>query len=681
MWEDPLWENSRVPRSCLRWSTQTCLWTMMILHIKNYDCKDMENELKKLSQQEQIEQILYGCRIPDCCWSRTVFHDERHWSILTIHRLACREYTLPRDEETSEPKGWIRGNTKIGPVLEVTTCCLQGKYGVEIRIMSVNKDNSHSWVRISHGLNKLVTDLNNKRAGKPQKMQFGEYASRLNASDFASRSKAKAKPQIRDFASSSTRSFPIGERTWTDVEPSKQSLSDYPVSKKLIHLLRHGSLPRDNDGAIEFWRIKDNFQKHFLYWHHWSDEKWKNSMAGGVLLILHYRTMSLFWTVSSGTFITSDVQSVYIPSSIQDWLSGGQILSNRQTVFFLPVDSMEKEHKDPDTIDLEAPRLAQYMHKALKKHQNTVYWVDINFALKKGLKFYQTRSNAIILHETLPAYCKPTVVRMETGEVKHEMVYASPRPLPKISWNMTEWKIWVQKLLDNHKEKLLDKQKVPTQANQIQNPDHDKTVKPVVCPQRGAPHSQEIETRSFREEAVKHDSTEKLVVCSDENHERPTVVCSEQASHPRFSREGQNLILEDEINHDRTEKKPVVCPQEGAHQTSFSRDSTNFNVADETNHDRTVKLVVCRDANHERSILNEVDIDFRIPGLPHSVVKQADNYRVRELVKKIENHPRRQSLQRDLQQNNAYNPFSEKSKKMIKDMGSVELFELFETDP
>ena len=33
--------------------------------------------------------------------------------------VACRESTLPRDEETSEPKGWIRGNTKIVPVLEV----------------------------------------------------------------------------------------------------------------------------------------------------------------------------------------------------------------------------------------------------------------------------------------------------------------------------------------------------------------------------------------------------------------------------------------------------------------------------------------------------------------------------------------------------------------------------------
>ena len=59
-------------------------------------------------------------------------------------------------------------------------------------------------------------------------------------------------------------------------------------------------------------------------------------------------------------------------------------------------------------------------------------------------------------------------------------------------------------------------------------------------------------------------------------------------------------------------------------------------------------------------MLNEVDFDFRIPGLPHSVVKQAENNRVRELVKQIENHPQRQSLQRDLQQNNAYNPFPRK---------------------
>ena len=68
-------------------------------------------------------------------------------------------------------------------------------------------------------------------------------------------------------------------------------------------------------------------------------------------------------------------------------------------------------------------------------------------------------------------------------------------------------------------------------------------------------------------------------------------------------------------------------------------------------------------------------------GLPHSVVKQVENYRVRELVKKIESHPHRQALQQDLRQIQGYNPFSATSKKMIKDVGNVELFELFKTDP
>ena len=36
--------------------------------------------------------------------------------------VACREYTLRRDDPASQPKGgWIQGNTRIGPVLEVTT--------------------------------------------------------------------------------------------------------------------------------------------------------------------------------------------------------------------------------------------------------------------------------------------------------------------------------------------------------------------------------------------------------------------------------------------------------------------------------------------------------------------------------------------------------------------------------
>ena len=74
-------------------------------------------------------------------------------------------------------------------------------------------------------------------------------------------------------------------------------------------------------------------------------------------------------------------------------------------------------------------------------------------------------------------------------------------------------------------------------------------------------------------------------------------------------------------------------------------------------------------------------MDFRVPGLSHSVVKEAEHLRVQELVQRIENHPHRAALQADLQQNNVYKPFSKHSKEMIGELGNVELFELCEKTP
>ena len=51
----------------------------------------------------------------------------------------------------------------------------------------------------------------------------------------------------------------------------------------------------------------------------------------------------------------------------------------------------------------------------------------------------------------------------------------------------------------------------------------------------------------------------------------------------------------------------------------------------------------------------EADMDFKIPGLPHSIVKLAQS--IQELIQKIENHPNRHALQRDLRQSHSFNPF------------------------
>ena len=109
---------------------------------------------------------------------------------------------------------------------------------------------------------------------------------------------------------------------------------------------------------------------------------------------------------------------------------------------------MNKNHRDPQELDLTKPRLASYKQK-WKRHHDTVYWVDIQLAQRKGLKFYQTRSNAIILYCTLPAYyCISKVVVMKSEEIIYQKAYVSPRPPPKISCKDSCCVIWIQMSLE-----------------------------------------------------------------------------------------------------------------------------------------------------------------------------------------------------------------------------------------
>ena len=177
--------------------------------------------------------------------------------------------------------------------------------------------------------------------------------------------------------------------------------------EKMTTLLRHGLLLREEDGAIEFWRLKDYLRNEFENSQHWSDEMWKSKMTGGGGIkkrfqyctdssgheIIHLRALQGH---SGRNPIDPSLQdNVLIPDNFFEYIChigcainlhsivnsglipGGQNLSKRQTVFFTRVDPMNKEHRDPNKIDLEATRLAWYHQKNWKKHQNTVYWVDI----------------------------------------------------------------------------------------------------------------------------------------------------------------------------------------------------------------------------------------------------------------------------------------------------------------
>ena len=125
------------------------------------DCDDPTNQdlllqqygerIEKLSQQDKFSKFCMDAGFLSVVENGQYFMTKDTGDLTQFYTVACREYTLPREEAASQPKGWIQGNTKIGPVLEVATSYLHGKHGVEVRIMSLNRDNTHSWVTISHG--------------------------------------------------------------------------------------------------------------------------------------------------------------------------------------------------------------------------------------------------------------------------------------------------------------------------------------------------------------------------------------------------------------------------------------------------------------------------------------------------------------------------------------------------
>ena len=316
---------------------------------------------------------------------------------------------------------------------------------------------------------------------------------------------------------------------------------------------------------------------------------------------------------------------------------GGQNLSRRQTVFFLPVDPRDESHKDPESIDFSVPRLARYMHSAWKRHQDAVFWVDIDLAITEGLTFYQTRSNTTFLQGTLPAHCIFKVERLKIGEMLYERQYMSPRPPPKISLkhdhNWTKGNDqsgstvehqpvgkFVQQSLG---ETLQAGSPKPTQSKPID----DRTGKLV---------TQEI-VGKLQGELGSSDRTEKPVKDED------------------------NRVMSD---HDRTGK----LVEESSHKVQEvgsleNRDTTSSN------------------ANKFNLAIDEKNIDFNISGVPNAMVKRSHGINVHNLIQQIENHPQRQALQSGLRQHQAFSPFREESKDAIMAAGNTELCEIVDVEP
>ena len=109
-----------------------------------------------------------------------------------------------------------------------------------------------------------------------------EEALQLKVKVFACRSKAETKPQRREPVDYLPSIIPMNAKNSIDTEPGNYSLFTYESSKKVIHLFRQSQkVQREDDGAVQFWRIEEHLQSKCSQIPHWSDDRWKTCLAAG----------------------------------------------------------------------------------------------------------------------------------------------------------------------------------------------------------------------------------------------------------------------------------------------------------------------------------------------------------------------------------------------------------------
>ena len=332
--------------------------------------------------------------------------------------VTCCEYTLPRDEESTNPEGF-EGTPKLNPCWKSQPVgYLQGKYGVGIG-NELQTDNSHSRFRISHGLNKLVTDLIDKEYDDDEQENSETktelFALKTEVFVYASRSKDKAKPSRPTSTCSSTRAVPIPWKNMDWYWTRSSIWSSVPSRKKTEHsssARRNASRRRWCDRILETerWSSEQSWALSIFVW--WNveeqDDRRREATRKDFNIVLIHQDKKFFTHPtlqghSGGNPIEPTHQdNVLISNNFFEYIyhigcavSLDKIQAGKDTVFFTAVN---QDDRVPQELDLTKPRLASYKQKWKRHH-----WVDIQLAQRKGLKFYQTRCNAIIFYGTLPS--------------------------------------------------------------------------------------------------------------------------------------------------------------------------------------------------------------------------------------------------------------------------------------
>ena len=211
----------------------------------------------------------------------------------------------------------------------------------------------------------------------------------------------------------------------------------------------------------------------------------------------------------------------------------------------------------------------------------------------------------------------------------------SPRPPPKISLrhdhDWTKGKVPLGSTVDQQPEGEVVRQS----RGEVQHATFSQLTQPIpkpICDRSRQPEdtqgvfvvkgetsrSHEINEKGFHEKLCASDRSGQLEIT-------PSVI------------EARNV----------SENTRVEQTHDGSGQLDERNSSTVHTVKEQHAHEVHREIASFNTDNEFNRKINDDDIDFNIPGLPHSTVKQWHGASVREMIQKIENHPHRHALQRD----------------------------------
>ena len=212
----------------------------------------------------------------------------------------------------------------------------------------------------------------------------------------------------------------------------------------MISVLRHDdTIPRENDGACKLQDLASIFRSEVTSSSHWSIRTWLSFLqrGGGNKKRFQYcadpsSPENLLYlraiqghsgsekTLRDNVLLPNDfAEHIYhvrrshdLHSFVQSGLIPGGKMSRKGVMrcFFYSPKSFVDQHKEVEYDLTKAQNCS--VQKIGKCTKTTVYGCNLRFAQSKGLQFYQTRSNAIILHNTLPVVCIEKVVNMKSRE-------------------------------------------------------------------------------------------------------------------------------------------------------------------------------------------------------------------------------------------------------------------------